>query len=81
MSKEIDALSILEGKIIQLVEAFASMKTEKTTMAGDLLQKEQELKELRERVMVFSEEREIALKKVENLLNRIERIVPLSQKE
>jgi chromosome segregation ATPase len=75
MTKEIDALGILEEKIIQLVEAFASMKTEKTVLAEKLLEKERELKELREKVTVFSEEREMAQKKVENLLNRIDRIV------
>lgn len=79
MTKEIDALGILEEKIIQLVEAYASMKTEKTVLAEKLLQKETELKELREKVTVFSDEREMALKKVENLLNRIDRIVSPSK--
>ncbi len=79
MTKETDALAILEGKVIQLVEAFASMKREKTVLAEELLQKEKELKELRGKVTVFSEEREMALKKVENLLNRIEHIVSPSK--
>ena len=79
MAKEIDVLGILEEKIIQLVEAYASMKTEKTVLAEKLLQKETELKELREKVTVFSDEREMAKKKVENLLNRIDRIVSPSK--
>ena len=75
MTIEIDSLGILEQKIIQLVEAFASMKSEKTVLAEKLSEKEKELKELREKVTVLSEERETAQKKVENMLNRIERIV------
>jgi chromosome segregation ATPase len=75
MTKEMDALGILEEKIIQLVEAYASIKTEKTVLAEKLLQKETELKELREKVTVFSDEREAAKKKVENLLSRIDRLI------
>jgi len=74
-----DALGILEEKIIQLVEAYASIKTEKTALAEKLLQKETELKELRGKVTVFSDEREMAKKKLENLLSRIDRIISPSK--
>ena len=33
MTKEIDTLGVLEEKITQLVEAYASLKTEKTALA------------------------------------------------
>ena len=79
MTKEMDALGILEEKIIQLVEAYASIKTEKTALAEKLMQKETELKELREKVTVFSDEREMAKKKLENLLSRIDRIISPSK--
>ena len=79
MTKEMDALGILEEKIIQLVEAYASIKTEKTALAEKLLQKETELKELRGKVTVFSDEREMAKKKLENLLSRIDRIISPSK--
>ena len=74
-----DALGILEEKIIQLVEAYASIKTERTALAEKLLQKETELKELRGKVTVFSDEREMAKKKLENLLSRIDRIISPSK--
>jgi chromosome segregation ATPase len=75
MNKETDALGILEEKIIQLVEAYAAIKTEKTVLAEKLLQRETELKELRGKVTVFSDEREMAKKKLENLLSRIDRMI------
>lgn len=79
MTKEIDTLGVLEERITQLVEAYASLKTEKTALAEKLGQKETELKGLREKVVFFSEERETAKKKVENLLNRIDRIISPSK--
>ncbi len=70
-----DSLGILEEKIIQMVEAFAAIRTEKTVLAEKLSEKEKELNEFREKVKAFSEEREKIQKKVENLLNRIDRLV------
>lgn len=75
MTNEMDSLGILEEKIIQLVEAFAAIKTEKTVLAEKLAEKEKELNEFRGKVRAFSEEREKVQKKVENLLNRIDRLV------
>jgi chromosome segregation ATPase len=75
MTNEMDSLGILEEKIIQLVEAFAVIKTEKTALAEKLSEKEKELNEFRGKVRAFSDEREKVQKKVENLLNRIDRLV------
>ncbi len=75
MTNEMDSLGILEEKIIQLVEAFAAIKTEKTVLAEKLAEKEKELNEFRGKVRAFCEEREKVQKKVENLLNRIDRLV------
>ena len=75
MTNEMDSLGILEEKIIQLVEAFAAIKTEKTVLAEKLAEREKELNEFRGKVRAFSEEREKVQKKVENLLNRIDRLV------
>ncbi|MBU1205813.1 MAG: cell division protein ZapB [Proteobacteria bacterium] len=81
MTKETDPLGVLEEKIIQLVEAHASLKTEKTALAEKLGQKEAELKGLKEKVMFLSEERETTKKKVENLLNRIDRTISPSKQD
>ncbi|MDI6755950.1 MAG: cell division protein ZapB, partial [Thermodesulfobacteriota bacterium] len=75
MTKEIDNLEKLEEKITQLVEAYASLKNEKIALTEKLAQKEMELKGLMGKVAVLSEERETARVKVENLLNRIDRII------
>ncbi|MBM4331446.1 MAG: cell division protein ZapB [Deltaproteobacteria bacterium] len=75
MNKEIDNLENLEEKISQLVEAYASLKNEKIALTEKLAQKEMELKGLMGKVAVLSEERETARVKVENLLNRIDRII------
>ncbi|MFH1757468.1 MAG: cell division protein ZapB [Pseudomonadota bacterium] len=81
MTKETDTLGVLEEKIVQLVEAHDSLKTEKTALAEKLGQKEAELKGLKEKVMFLSEERETTKKKVENLLNRIDRIISPSKQD
>ncbi len=75
MTNEMDSLGILEERIVQLVEAFTAIKTEKTALAEKLSEKEKELNEFRGKVRAFSEEREKVQKKVENLLNRIDRLV------
>ncbi len=53
MTNEMDSLGILEEKIIQLVEAFAAIETEKTALAEKLSEKEKELNEFREKVKGF----------------------------
>lgn len=75
MMKEIDAFVALEEKIAQLVEDYSSLKNGKIALAEKLGQKEMELKDLKEKVDFLSEEREMAKKKVENLLSRIDRIL------
>ena len=76
MTKEIDSFGVLEEKISQLVEDYSSLKTGKTALAEKLAQKETELKGLKEEVDFLTAEREAVKKKVENLLSRIDRILP-----
>ncbi len=75
MEKEIDKFAILEEKITQLVEAYASLSNEKAALGKKLAQKEMEIQGLMEKVARLSQEREAARERVEGLLNRLDRVI------
>lgn len=75
MEKEIDKFAILEEKITQLVEAYASLSNEKAVLGKKLAQKEMEVQGLMEKVTRLSQEREAARERVEGLLNRLDRVI------
>lgn len=75
MKREIDKFEVLEEKITHLVEAYASLSNEKTTLGKKLAQKEMEIQGLMEKVARLSQEREAARERVEGLLNRLDRLI------
>jgi predicted nucleic acid-binding Zn-ribbon protein len=75
VEKEIDKFAILEEKITQLVEAYASLSNEKAVLGKKLAQKEMEVQGLMEKVTRLSQEREAARERVEGLLNRLDRVI------
>lgn len=77
MEKEIDKFAILEEKITQLVEAYASLSNEKAAVGKKLAQKETEVQGLMEKVAQLSQEREAVRERVEGLLNRLDRVLSL----
>jgi chromosome segregation ATPase len=79
MAGNVDNFEALEGKIIQLVEAYASLKNEKNALGEQITQKEKEIQGLREKIALFSQEREKAKEKLENLLNRLDRLLVLDK--
>jgi predicted nucleic acid-binding Zn-ribbon protein len=77
VEKEIDKFAILEEKITQLVEAYASFSNEKAALGKKLAQKETEVQGLMEKVARLSQEREAVRERVEGLLNRLDRVLSL----
>ena len=77
MEKDIDKFAVLEQKITQLVEAYASLSAEKTALEKKLGQKEMEVQGLMEKIARLSQEREAARDRVEGLLNRLDRVISL----
>jgi predicted nucleic acid-binding Zn-ribbon protein len=75
VEKEIDKFAVLEEKITQLVEAYASLSNEKAALGKKLAQKEIEVQGLMEKVARLSQEREAARERVEGLLNRLDRVI------
>jgi len=75
MKKETDKFEVLEEKVTQLVEAYASLSTEKNALGKKLAQKEMEIQGLTEKVAQLSEEREVARERVEGLLNRLDHLI------
>ncbi|MCX5905649.1 MAG: cell division protein ZapB [Deltaproteobacteria bacterium] len=79
MAGNVDNFEALEGKIIQLMEAYASLKNEKNALGEQITQKEKEIQSLREKIALLSQEREKAKEKLENLLNRLDRLLVLDK--
>ena len=79
MAGNVDNFEALEGKIIQLVEAYASLKNEKNALGEQITQKEKEIQSLQEKIALLSQEREKAKEKLENLLNRLDRLLVLDK--
>lgn len=75
MREEADQLGVLEEKISQLIEAYSSLKNEKTSQGEKLAQKEAEIQGLKEKMNRLTQEREVARSKVERLLERIDRLI------
>jgi len=75
MNREIDKFDILEEKIAQLVDAYSTLRDEKTALGEQLTQKELEIQKLKEKIFHLSREREVAREKVEGLLNRVDRLI------
>ncbi len=75
MTKEVDKIELLEEKVTQLVEAYASLKNEKISLGERLAQRDLEIQGLNERLARLSQERETAREKVDGLLVRIDRLI------
>lgn len=75
MDKETDRFDVLEERIAQLVEAYSALRDERTALGEQLAKKELEIQQLKEKVSLFSREREVAREKVEGLLSRVDRLI------
>jgi len=75
VEKGVDKFEVLEEKITQLVEAYASLADEKNGLGKKLAQKEIEIQGLMKKVDRLSQEREDARQRVEGLLNRLDRLI------
>ncbi len=75
MNEELDKFDVLEEKIAQLVDAYSTLRNERTVLGEQLAQKDLEIQKLKEKVSQLSREREVARQKVEGLLSRVERLI------
>ncbi len=57
MTKEVDKIELLEEKVTQLVEAYAFLRNEKTSLGEKLAERELEIQGLNERISRLSQER------------------------
>ena len=81
MSKEVDNIELLEEKVTQLVEAYASLKNEKNSIGERLGEREQEIQGLNDKLSRLSQERQTAREKIDALLNRIDRLISVPGRE
>lgn len=75
MTKENDRFDVLEEKITRLLEAHSALREERNALGERLGQKELEIQKLKEKISLFSREREVAREKVEGLLNRVDQLI------
>lgn len=76
MSQDQDSFEILEGKINQLMTVYDSLKAENVALGGQLAESKAAVKSLEEKMSRLSHERERAREKIENLLKKLERLIP-----
>jgi len=70
-----EKFDILEEKIGRLVDAYSTLREEKTVLGERLAEKELEIQKLKEKISLLSREREAAREKVEGLLSRVDRLI------
>ena len=75
MKKGVGKFEVLEEKITQLVEAYASLSNEKNGLGKKLAQKDIEIQGLMDKVDRLSREREDARQRVEGLLQRVDHLI------
>jgi len=75
VDKGMDKFDILEEKIGRLVDAYSTLREEKTVLGERLAEKELEIQKLKEKISLLSREREAAREKVEGLLSRVDRLI------
>ncbi len=69
---ELEKLELLEQKIIKLVDTVAQLKNEKRETGVLLAQKEQEVREINDRVTELTRERELVRSKVDQLIMKVD---------
>jgi len=75
VDKGMEKFDILEEKIGRLVDAYSTLREEKTVLGERLAEKELEIQKLKEKISLLSREREAAREKVEGLLSRVDRLI------
>ncbi|HEX8043280.1 hypothetical protein [Candidatus Deferrimicrobium sp.] len=69
-----ESFALIEKKITDLVRVVAELKKEKETLAGELVRKDGEVKELTRKLNDLSRERVEVKEKVEKILSRLDTI-------
>ena len=69
-----ESFALIEKKIADLVQVVTALKKEKETLAGELVRKDGEVKELTRKLAELSRERGEVKDRVEKILSRLDTI-------
>lgn len=71
---DIDNLSIIEERVILIKEAFEKIKIERDQLLTEVKTKDDEIKELKDKIAQYEVENDSVIKKIDSILNNLEAI-------
>ena len=73
---DINNLSIIEEKVILIKESFEKIKTERDKLLAEVKTKDDEIKELKDKISTYETDNDFVVKKIDEILNNLDSIQP-----
>ncbi len=71
---DINNLSIIEEKVILIKESFEKIKTERDKLLAEVKTKDDEIKELKDKISTYEADNDFVVKKIDEILNNLDSI-------
>ncbi|MHB1703533.1 MAG: hypothetical protein ACYCS0_04840 [bacterium] len=71
---DINNLSIIEEKVILIKESFEKIKTERDKLLAEVKTKDDEIKELKDKISTYETDNDFVVKKIDEILNNLDSI-------
>ncbi len=71
---DINNLSIIEEKVILIKESFEKIKTERDKLLAEVKIKDDEIKELKDKIFTYEKDNDFVVKKIDEILNNLDSI-------
>ncbi len=71
---DINNLSIIEEKVILIKESFEKIKTERDKLLAEVKIKDDEIKELKDKISTYETDNDFVVKKIDEILNNLDSI-------
>ncbi len=71
---DINNLSIIEEKVILIKESFEKFKIERDKLLAEVKAKDDEIKELKDKIASYEADSDFVVKKIDDILNNLESI-------
>ena len=68
---DINNLSIIEEKVILIKESFEKIKTERDKLLAEVKTKDDEIKELKDKISTYETDNDFVVKKIDEILNNL----------
>ncbi|MGC8554150.1 MAG: hypothetical protein ACP5NA_01450 [Candidatus Acidulodesulfobacterium sp.] len=71
---DINNLSIIEEKVILIKESFEKIKTERDKLLAEVKTKDDEIKELKDKISTYETDNDFVVKKIDEIINNLDSI-------